>query len=424
MPRSSRALAMTLGGRLPAASVALNACTACSVLPASSSLPACSTARCASAGSCFFLLAEAAAWAPASAGSPAAALSSPALPAATAPVLRAQINPNTATTGTGVSKRQPRAIMTFPSPTRAPPSSNLKSKARLEANLQLPPIRLFHSHRLGEIARLIDICTHECGGMVGEELHGYSIDQGWDRGVRLGHGDVRLELAAGASRGGIGYQDDLAAARRHFLHVGDGFFEQIVFGGDDDDGHVFVDQGDRPVLELTGGIALGVNIGNLLQFERALERNRVADAAAEVEHVLGPGELVRQLLKQRLASEQGRDMPRHLRQSVDEILLLAGSDGLARPAERDGQACQRAQLAGEGLGRGNADFGARQGRQHDVCFTGNGRGAHVNDGGDRLALRLAVAQRRQGVGGFARLGDEQRQTTLAQRRLAVAKLRG
>ena len=44
------------------------------------------------------------------------------------------------------------------------------------------------------------------------------------------------------------------------------------------------DERDRPVLELTGGEPLGVDVGELLELERALHRHRVADVPAEEEH--------------------------------------------------------------------------------------------------------------------------------------------
>jgi len=40
------------------------------------------------------------------------------------------------------------------------------------------------------------------------------------------------------------------------------------------------------MLEFAGGIALGVDVGDFLQLQRAFERQRIAGAAAEIEHVL------------------------------------------------------------------------------------------------------------------------------------------
>ena len=52
-----------------------------------------------------------------------------------------------------------------------------------------------------------------------------------------------------------------------------------------DDRHVLVDQRDGPVLHLAGRITLGVNVRDLLQLERAFERNRIVDAAAQVQEI-------------------------------------------------------------------------------------------------------------------------------------------
>ena len=77
-------------------------------------------------------------------------------------------------------------------------------------------------------------------------------------------------------RWSIGNQDDLTAARRDLLQIGDRLFEEIVLGRDDDDRHVLVDQRDRPVLQFPGSIALGMYIRDFLELQRAFERDREA----------------------------------------------------------------------------------------------------------------------------------------------------
>jgi hypothetical protein len=46
-------------------------------------------------------------------------------------------------------------------------------------------------------------------------------------------------------------------------------------------GHAFVDERNRPMLELARGIAFGVDIRDFLELERALQRERKAGAATE-----------------------------------------------------------------------------------------------------------------------------------------------
>ena len=88
--------------------------------------------------------------------------------------------------------------------------------------------------------------------------------------------------------------DDSAAAGGDFLDVGEGLFvlEDAggvvgVLGGDADYGEGFVDEGVGAVLHLAGGVAFGVDVGDLLELECAFEGDGVVDAAAEEEEVVG-----------------------------------------------------------------------------------------------------------------------------------------
>ena len=91
--------------------------------------------------------------------------------------------------------------------------------------------------------------------------------------------------------------DDAAAAGGDLLDVGEGLFVLEdgagvvgVFGGDADDREGLVNEGVGAVLHLAGGVAFGVDVGDLLELECAFERDGVVDAAAEEEEVAGGGE--------------------------------------------------------------------------------------------------------------------------------------
>ena len=88
--------------------------------------------------------------------------------------------------------------------------------------------------------------------------------------------------------------DDTAAAGGDFLNIAQGLFvlEDAggvvgVLGGDADYGEGLVDEGVGAVLHLTGGVAFGVDVGDLLELEGAFEGDGVVDAAAEEEEVVG-----------------------------------------------------------------------------------------------------------------------------------------
>jgi len=48
---------------------------------------------------------------------------------------------------------------------------------------------------------------------------------------------------------------------------------------------VLVNEGDGAVLHLAGGVAFGVNVGDLFQLERALERDGVLDPAPQEQEI-------------------------------------------------------------------------------------------------------------------------------------------
>ena len=113
-----------------------------------------------------------------------------------------------------------------------------------------------------------------------------------------------------------GNGDHAAGAGFHFLQIRNRFLIAqhrsrvvVVLRGDDDDGQIFVDQRIGTVLHFAGGIAFGVNVGDLFQFERALKGNREVDAAAKEEEVLCALIGARQFLELLLAGEHGLQRP-------------------------------------------------------------------------------------------------------------------
>ena len=86
-----------------------------------------------------------------------------------------------------------------------------------------------------------------------------------------------------------GHGHDDAFARFHFLQIGKRLLVEraalVDLGVARRQHHhrqVLVNQRVRPVLHLARRIAFGVNIGNLLQLERAFERNRKVNAPPQI----------------------------------------------------------------------------------------------------------------------------------------------
>ena len=99
------------------------------------------------------------------------------------------------------------------------------------------------------------------------------------------------------------------------------------------------------MLDFAGGVALGVNVADLLELERAFKRNGGSGAAAEIKHVARLGEVVaRKLLDLRLERERFGQMPRHFDQRAHEALLIALGEHAAGAAGGDRKGRQRREL--------------------------------------------------------------------------------
>src|SRR6266481_797476 len=124
-------------------------------------------------------------------------------------------------------------------------------------------------------------------------------------------------------------RDDFTGTGLHFLDIRDRFFVAqhgiriaVVFGGDDDDRKILVNQRIGAVLHLASGVALGVDIGNFLQLQRALKSNGVVNATGQEEEVLGAGILFGQVFAFFVARQQAFELSRKLYQLLNQMLGL------------------------------------------------------------------------------------------------------
>ena len=86
--------------------------------------------------------------------------------------------------------------------------------------------------------------------------------------------------ASAQNRLAVAHDRDAPASRGNLVNVGRDLREEISRGDKRDDGHVLVDERDGAVLEFARGKALRVDVGYLLQLERAFHRKRIQVAAA------------------------------------------------------------------------------------------------------------------------------------------------
>ena len=89
---------------------------------------------------------------------------------------------------------------------------------------------------------------------------------------------------------------NLLDVRQGLLVVDLTLFRERIPRGKHDDRKILVDERVRPMLHFAGGIALGVNIRDFLELQRAFQSNGEMDAPPEIKKVLRFRQVLRHLL--------------------------------------------------------------------------------------------------------------------------------
>ena len=162
------------------------------------------------------------------------------------------------------------------------------------------------------------------------------------------------------------------------------------------------------MLHLRRRIALGVDVADLLQLQRALERHRKADAAPEVQEVAAVAIGVRDRAHLRLERQHATDEAGQLGEAAPD--LLPGLDGQPPlPPQIQPQQRQRGDLRRECLRRGDADLRTRVQVDPAVGFARNRAPHDVDQAQHAGAGRPRGAHGLERVGGLSRLGNRHRE---------------
>src|SRR5690606_6201433 len=134
------------------------------------------------------------------------------------------------------------------------------------------------------------------GNVVAQQLQRQGVEHRRDdvvAGRHRQHDHVGLRLNGG---GFAGKYEQLTATGAHFFNVGFQFFHQNVVRRHHHDGHFGVDQRQRAVFQLAGGVGFSVDVGNFFQFQRPFHGDGVLVATAEEQGVVFFGKAFGQLL--------------------------------------------------------------------------------------------------------------------------------
>ena len=145
------------------------------------------------------------------------------------------------------------------------------------------------------------------------------------------------------------------------------------------------------MLHFARGIALGVNVRDFLELQRAFEGDRVVDAAREIEEIGVAKELAGQrFVGSGLIGVQDRlDLVGDAGEVLHQSSGSFGGKGAAHVAQMKRDQHEGRELARKGLGGSHADFGAGVREDCAVGFAGNHRARDVANRQRFCALCLA-----------------------------------
>ena len=142
------------------------------------------------------------------------------------------------------------------------------------------------------------------------------------------------------------------------------------------------------MLHLTRRVAFRVNIGKLLELQRAFQGYRVKRSTAKEKYIPRLGHFRRHGTNFAIAFQNSRGVGGHFQQRCGQFRFLLRGEHTARTAKANRQACQYRKLRRECLGGSHANFRPRHGQHRRIAFTRHGAFRHIHNGKHALAAFL------------------------------------
>ena len=133
---------------------------------------------------------------------------------------------------------------------------------------------------LGQVARLINIQALGDSYMIREKLERDDLNERREAGKGLGHLDVVIDHRLDKVVALVDDGEDATMTTDDFLEVGDDLLITLVVVGQEDYGHLFVNQGNRAVLHFGSRIAFGMDIGDLFEFQGSFKSHRIIESSS------------------------------------------------------------------------------------------------------------------------------------------------
>ena len=214
------------------------------------------------------------------------------------------------------------------------------------------------------------------------------------------------------------------AAALDLHHVAHGLVEELTVSTQRKHQRPVLNEGDGAVLQLAGGIGLGVDVRDLLELQGALQTQSVVHVPTDEEHgivveILGCVVLDLLLLFQHLLHLGGQHQ-----QLLHRAVIPLPRHGTQLLREIQPQQVHHRKLGGVRLGGGHGDLRPGPGVQHHIRLPGDGRTHHVDDGQDLRPQPLGLPEGGHGVQRLAGLADDHHEGIFIHDWVHVAELGG
>ena len=168
----------------------------------------------------------------------------------------------------------------------------------------------------------------------------------------------------------------------HLQHVGHGLVKQLPIGPQGHHQRAVLNQADGAVFEFPGGVGLGVDVGDLLELQGALQAQGVVHIAANKEHAVVVEILRGEILDIVLVGEDGLHLPRQQEHLIQHRVVLALLHRASDLSKVQRQQVHHRHLGGVRLGGSHGDLRPGPGVEHLVGLPGDGAAHHIDDGED------------------------------------------
>ena len=193
----------------------------------------------------------------------------------------------------------------------------------------------------------------------------------------------------------------MCASGFDFLDVGKHFFVQRVLRRQTEHQRSRLHQGDGAVLEFSGRDREGIDIGDLLQLQRAFVGDGGVQSSADKKYLVSGVKNLCQRFNLAHVSQIGRQLARNLAQRRKQRVVVRLTDCAEGSAHVQREQIHAGQLGRVSLGGSDRDLRPCPGVEHIIGFSGDGAADDIDHAEHSRALCLGRAQGCQRIQGFS-----------------------